>query len=116
MTPQTPLDWARRAARRALGRTTTTNTGAGGAVAGPDAVEVGPRWLRVGDGYTATLAVTGYPAEVGAGWLEPLLSYPGRLDVALHIDPLHPATAAKRLRTQQSRLESARRAAARDGK
>ncbi|NKQ52004.1 conjugal transfer protein TraC [Amycolatopsis sp. K13G38] len=108
----------RRAARRILGRAPSSGsvgTGAG-AVAGPDAVEVGPRWLRVGDGYTATLAITGYPAEVGAGWLEPLLSYPGRLDVALHIDPLHPATAAKRLRTQQGRLESTRRSAARDGK
>ena len=49
------------------------------------------RRLRIGDDYTATLAVTGYPAEVAPGWLEPLLSYPGRLDVALHIDPVPPA-------------------------
>ena len=27
-------------------------------------------------------------AEVGPAWLEPLLSWPGRLDVAVHIDPL----------------------------
>src|SRR5204863_2270979 len=52
------------------------------------AVEVGPRFLRVGDGFCATLVVTGYPAEVGAAWLEPLLSWPGRLDLALHIEPL----------------------------
>ena len=31
----------------------------------PDAVEVDGRFVRVGDGYTTTLAVTGYPAEVG---------------------------------------------------
>jgi type IV secretory pathway VirB4 component len=85
----------------------------GGGVApavAPGAVEVGPRHLRVGDGYAATLAVTGYPAEVGPGWLEPLLSWPGRLDLALHINPLPPAAAAARLRTQRARLESTRRA------
>ena len=79
---------------------------------GPPDVEVGARHLRIGDDYTATLAVTGYPAEVAPGWLEPLLSYPGRLDVALHIDPVPPAVAAGRLRRQRARLESGRRAGA----
>ncbi|MFY1652812.1 VirB4 family type IV secretion system protein [Solwaraspora sp. WMMB762] len=82
----------------------------------PAAVEVTPRWLRVGDGYTATLAVTGYPAEVGPAWLEPLLSWPGRLDLALHIEPLPAPVAATRLRGQQARYESSRRADADRGK
>ena len=30
---------------------------------GPDAVEVGGRWVRVGEEYAATLTVTGYPAR-----------------------------------------------------
>ena len=64
-------------------------------VPGPPDVEVGARHLRIGDDYTATLAVTGYPAEVAPGWLEPLLSYPGRLDVALHIDPVPPAVGGR---------------------
>ncbi|MET7398023.1 DUF87 domain-containing protein [Dactylosporangium sp. NPDC005572] len=72
--------------------------------------------LRVGDGYTATLVVTGYPAEVGPAWLEPLLSWPGRLDLALHIDPLPAPIAAKRLRTQRARFESSRRADVEKGK
>jgi type IV secretory pathway VirB4 component len=75
----------------------------------PDAVEVGARFVRAGDDHCATLLVTGYPAEVGAGWLEPLLSYPGRIDVALHIDPIAPAVAAALLRKQRGRLESSRR-------
>ncbi|ROO52854.1 hypothetical protein EDC02_7800 [Micromonospora sp. Llam0] len=82
----------------------------------PASVEVTPRWLRVGDGYTATLVVTGYPAEVGPAWLEPLLSYPGRVDVTLHIDPLPAPIAAARLRKQRARLESSRRADAERGK
>jgi type IV secretory pathway VirB4 component len=83
-----------------------------GPMPGPPDVEVGARHLRIGGDYAATLAVTGYPAEVAPGWLEPLLSYPGRLDVALHIDPVPPATAADRLRRQRARLESGRRAGA----
>jgi type IV secretory pathway VirB4 component len=75
----------------------------------PDAVEVGGRSLRVGAGYTATLVVTGYPSEVGAGWLDPILAYPGRVDVALHIEPVPPPVAAARLRKQRGRLESSRR-------
>lgn len=82
----------------------------------PDTVEIHPRQVRTGGGYAATLAVIGYPAEVSPGWLEPLLSYPGRLDVALHIDPVAPTIAAGRLRTQRARLESARRADAHRGR
>ncbi len=86
------------------------------AVAGPDSVEVAPRHLRIGGWWAATLAVTGYPSEVGPGWLEPLTSYPGRLDVALHIEPVPPAVAAAQLRKQRARLESGRRANADKGR
>jgi hypothetical protein len=86
------------------------------AMPGPDSVEVAPRHLRAGDWYAATFAVTGYPAEVGPGWLEPLLTYPGRLDVCLHIEPVPPTVAADRLRKQRARLESGRRAAADKGR
>jgi hypothetical protein len=103
---------ARRLLRRPAGPAAT----AGGAdMPGPPAVEVAARHVRVGDDYAATLAVTGYPAEVAAGWLEPLLTYPGRLDVTLHIEPIPAAVAAARLRRQRARLESGRRAGASRG-
>ncbi|MEH0933972.1 VirB4 family type IV secretion system protein [Micromonospora psammae] len=86
------------------------------ATVAPASVEVTPRMLRVGDGYAATLVVTGYPAEVGPAWLEPLLSWPGRLDLALHVDPLPAPVAASRLRNQRARFESSRRADAEAGK
>jgi type IV secretory pathway VirB4 component len=79
------------------------------AVVGPAAIENTPRYLRVGDGYTTTLIVTGYPAEVGPAWLDPLLAWPGRLDLVVYIDPLTPHAAATRLRRQRARLESNRR-------
>ncbi|MEV0033566.1 PrgI family mobile element protein [Nocardia sp. NPDC050793] len=74
----------------------------------PESLTIGTRHLEIGSDWTATLAVTGYPREVTAGWLAPLLSHPGRVEVAVHIDPIDPATAATRLRRQQARLESSR--------
>ena len=86
------------------------------AAVGPDSVEVTARWLRLGHGYTATFAVTGYPAVLGAPWLETILSWPGRLDVAIHIDPIRADTAAKQLSRQRAKLESSRRIDADKGK
>ncbi|MDA8366725.1 MAG: conjugal transfer protein TraC [Actinomycetota bacterium] len=83
---------------------------------GPDSVEVHPRALRVGEGWCRSFAVTGYPREVGRGWLEPLCAHPGRLDVAVHIGPVPAALAAERLRRQLARLESGRRADAAKGR
>src|SRR5581483_2497846 len=82
----------------------------------PPAVEIAARHVVIDGDYAATLAVTGYPAEVTPGWLEPLTSYPGRLDIALHIEPVPPAVAAERLRRQRARLESSRRTWASHGR
>ena len=75
----------------------------------PDALTVGARHLEVGAEHVASFAVTGYPREVSAGWLQPLLTYPGRVDVALHVEPIDPVTAANRLKRQLAKLESGRR-------
>ena len=82
----------------------------------PPALQVAARHVEIDGDCAATLAVTGYPAEVAPGWLEPLTSYPGRLDIALHIEPVPPAVAADRLRRQRARLESSRRTWAGQGR
>jgi type IV secretory pathway VirB4 component len=82
----------------------------------PDAVSVGARHLEVGGEHVASFAVTGYQREVHAGWLQPLLTYPGRLDVSVHIEPIDPATAANRLKKQLAKLESGRRHTADKGR
>ena len=76
---------------------------------GPEAVEVRTSSLRAGSRYVRTFAVTGYPRDVGSGWLEPLLAADGTFDVALHIEPVPAPVAAERLRRQRARLESTRR-------
>ncbi|WP_242891128.1 VirB4 family type IV secretion system protein [Actinomadura litoris] len=83
---------------------------------GPSALRVNPRSVALPGGVCASFAVAGYPREVGAGWLEPLLTYPGRLDVSLHVEPVPPLVAAQRLRRQLARLESASRANAQQGR
>jgi type IV secretory pathway VirB4 component len=79
------------------------------AVPGPAALEVTPTYVRVGDGFAATFAVCGFPAEVGPAWLGPLLSYPGRVTVAVHTEPVPAQIAAPMLTRQRARLESTRR-------
>ena len=105
-----------RLARRLLGQLVGASPTRPTAPLGPDALEVHPRSLRLGEEWCRTLTVTGYPREVGLGWLEPLSTHPGRLDVALHVEPVPAAVAAERLRRQLARLESGRRADAAKGR
>jgi type IV secretory pathway VirB4 component len=81
----------------------------GNGVFAPDALAVAPRHLEVGGQFVASFAITGFPREVHPGWLQPLLAYPGRVDVSLHIDPIDPVTAASRLKRQLAKMESGRR-------
>lgn len=82
----------------------------------PDAISIRPRAVEVGGDWVSSFAVTGYPREVHPGWLQPLLTYPGRVDVSLHIEPIDPVTAANRLKKQLSKLESGRRHTSEQGR
>lgn len=82
----------------------------------PDAVSIDTRHLRVGTEWVSSFAIIGFPREVHPGWLQPLLTYPGRLDIALHVEPIDPATAASRLTKQLAKLESDRRHSAEHGR
>lgn len=88
-------------------RKPTTGT-PGASVFTPDAVEIADRHLKVGGEWIASFAVLGYPREVHAGWLHPLLSHPARLDVSLHVQPIDPTIAAAKLKKQLAKLESTR--------
>jgi len=72
-------------------------------------VRVGPDGLDVDGLVCRTLVVTGYPRDVGPGWLSPLLTLDVRSDVALHVRPVPPAVAAERLRRQLARMEASQR-------
>jgi hypothetical protein len=104
----------RRGQRRPSTRPTTAHHRA--AAFTPDALSVGARHLEVSNEWVSSFAITGFPREVHPGWLAPLLTYPGRLDVALHVEPIDPATAAARLKKQLAKLESGRRHTAEHGR
>ena len=111
----TPRPAGRRAGRALLGGRAAADDSAEDLLPAPAVVQIGPQHVRVGEGYAATFVVVGYPAEVGPAWLEPLLSYPGRVDVAVHIDPVPAQLAAPMLRKRRARLESTRRVDAERG-
>jgi type IV secretory pathway VirB4 component len=93
---------------RTRNHTTAARSGSAGTFT-PDALSVSARHLEVGNEFVASFGVTGYPQEVYPGWLAPLLTYPARLDVSVHVQPVDPATAASGLRKQRAKLESSRR-------
>ena len=103
----------RRASRRRIG--SRGGRRAAGVEFAPESLIIGTRHLQVGSDWVSTIAVTGYPREVTAGWLSPLAAFGGRVDIALHIEPIDPRLAAIRLRRQLARLESSQASAAVNG-
>ena len=76
---------------------------------GPAALQLRTDRLRVGARWQRTFAISGYPREVGYGWLTPLLRAWPQLEVSLHIEPFPAELAAQRLHKQRARFESTRR-------
>jgi type IV secretory pathway VirB4 component len=76
---------------------------------GPAALELRADRVRAGARWQRTLAISGYPREVGYGWLAPLLRAAPQLEVSLHIEPFPAEIAAQRLQKQRARFESTRR-------
>ena len=95
---------------RAVRRRGRQSAPLGGSLPLVESIEVQPRDVVVGNGTVcATHAVVGYPSQVGTGWLEPVVTHAGPVDVALHVEPIPTSAAVARLRKQMARLESSRR-------
>jgi conjugal transfer ATP-binding protein TraC len=54
----------------------------------PDAIELEVNHIKIGNRYTRTVIVTGYPRTSYIGWLNRLYSYPANIDISSHIEPL----------------------------
>jgi type IV secretory pathway VirB4 component len=81
----------------------------------PASLELRSDRVRLGRRVSQTFAVSGYPREVGYGWLAPLLAGASELDLSLHVEPFPAELAAARLRRQRARFESTRRLEAERG-
>jgi conjugal transfer ATP-binding protein TraC len=82
----------------------------------PGVVEVSRDRLRLDYQYTRTLVVTGYPREVGPGWLSPLIDFEEPLELSLHIHPLESGTMVSTLTHKLVQLHSSRLLAERGGR
>ena len=82
----------------------------------PSSVEVAPDHLRLERQYARTLAVTGYPRTVGAGWLAPLINFEEPIELSLHVHPLETGPMVRSLSHRLVQLESSRLVAARAGR
>src|SRR5437879_10838452 len=72
----------------------------------PEALEITPAAVKAGDTWFRTLAIVGWPREVSAGWLQPLLSWRGASDIALYFEPIANDTAARHLQKQRARFSA----------
>jgi type IV secretory pathway VirB4 component len=93
-----------------------TSAPARGSWYGPGGIEIHAKHVEIDGVYAATLTLTGYPCEVLPGWLETIYTYPARIDLAIHAEPVAPLQAASRLRKQRARLEAGRRGDAERGR
>lgn len=72
----------------------------------PEAIEVDFSWLKIGDLYTQTLFVAGYPRFVAANWLSPLINFNHSLDISMHIFPVDGKTIMDELRRKITEMEA----------
>src|ERR1700676_3734472 len=98
--PPPRLRTIRRAAAPSAGRDAAEG------LLGPASLELHPDRLRVGERWQRTFAVSGYPHQVGYGWLAQLLRGAPQLDVSLQIEPFPVELATQRLQKQRARFES----------
>jgi conjugal transfer ATP-binding protein TraC len=82
----------------------------------PAAVEERPDYLFVDGQYACGMAVTGYPREVGPGWLAPLIGHDAPQDIVLHLHPRDPAQVLRRYRRRQAELRASREVRLRQGR
>lgn len=72
----------------------------------PGAIEVDFTYLHVGNVYYRTLFVAGYPRQVGANWLSPLINFSTSLDISMFYYPMNTKTVLKKLRRKITEMEA----------
>lgn len=73
---------------------------------GPESMILRPDRIEVNGCLHQSLFVKSFPREAEPGWLSTLYSFPGRLDVSLHVVPVPTQVSVARLKKQRARHES----------
>ncbi|MDD5710581.1 MAG: ATP-binding protein [Candidatus Colwellbacteria bacterium] len=72
----------------------------------PQALEVGPQYLKIGDKFSKTLFIFNYPRYLTTGWLSPVINMPELMDVSIFVHPTQTGTVLRNLRKKVAQLES----------
>ncbi len=72
----------------------------------PPSIEVDFDYAKIGDQYSRTLFVVGYPRFVSANWLEPLISFNHTLDVAMYVYPTKSEEVLENLKRKVGEMEA----------
>ena len=72
----------------------------------PVSVEVNPNHLVLGNKFSKTLFVLGYPRYLSSGWFSPIINLPELSDVSIFIHPVDTGIALRNLRKKVTQVQS----------
>lgn len=81
----------------------------------PGGIEERPDSLCVDGVYLRNLVITAFPREVHTGWLLPLLSHEGTIDVSFHLRGLDPVAILRKYRRRKAELQASKKLARKKG-
>lgn len=73
-------------------------------------------YLQIGDTFTRTLFISGYPYVASTGWLNMLVNFNHNTDISYHIEQVDPMLALPKLNRKITELESTKRSMLKSGK
>lgn len=72
----------------------------------PSGMEHDFNHLKIGNTYYRSFFISGYPREVGANWLSPLINFPHALDISIFYYPVDAQVVLKNLRRKITEMET----------
>ncbi len=72
----------------------------------PSGIEHDFNHLQIGNTYYRSFFIAGYPREVGANWLSPLINFPHALDISVYYYPVDAQVVLKNLRRKITEMET----------
>ena len=72
----------------------------------PGAMEIDFTYVHIGDTFYRTLFISGYPRQVGANWLSPLINFGSSLDISMFYYPIGTKMVLKKLRRKITEMEA----------
>ncbi|MBI3120058.1 MAG: conjugal transfer protein TraC, partial [Candidatus Kerfeldbacteria bacterium] len=72
----------------------------------PSAMQVQPRYLRLGSKFVSTLFVVSYPRYLNVGWFSPIINLSLPMDISMFFYPIDATVVLKQLRDKVGQIEA----------